>query len=71
MRSQAAKNQWKNLTRMRNDKLIVIQLRVYNFDFSMFDLTEEEIESFKKVFEMFDKDRNGAINRSVLYIAMK
>lgn len=37
----------------------------------MFDLTEEEIESFKKVFEMFDKDRNGAINRSVLYIAMK
>jgi len=31
----------------------------------MFDLSEDELSSFKKAFDLFDKDGNGDINKEV------
>lgn len=31
----------------------------------MFDLSEEEIDNFKRVFDLFDRDGNGTINKLV------
>ena len=33
----------------------------------MFDLGEDELQSFKKAFDLFDKDGNGDINKEVFF----